>query len=194
MPSSSSYDTRYVTYTDEALRQMSVSGSGSSVYDNLVKALRHTHSEAMFRVLLAARQGYTDAQICDALRQGMPSVANSVSVEESLPDHLQKTLKPSESLPDHLQKTLKATLAADALVEALVAIPSDDWCRTWSAERTNMLRLTSKSVKAVVDKMRLPAVVRLNRSFWHTDDMDQDNRPVAKLRRILHDLAAMPAR
>jgi hypothetical protein len=176
MPSSSSYDTRYVTYTDEALRQMSVSGSGSSVYDNLVKALRHTHSEAMFRVLLAARQGYTDAQICDALRQGMPSVANSVSVEESLPDHLQKTLKPS--------------LAADALVEALVAIPSDDWCRTWSAERTNMLRLTSKSVKAVVDKMRLPAVVRLNRSFWHTDDMDQDNRPVAKLRRILHDLPA----
>ena len=181
MPSSSSYDTRYVTYTDEALRQMSVSGSGSSVYDNLVEALRNTHSEAMFRFLLAARKGYTDAQICEALRQGLPHVTNSGSLQDSLPHHLQKTLQPS-------------LLAADAFVQALVAIPSDDWCRTWAAEKTKMLRLTSKSVKAVVDKMRLPTAVRLNRSFWHTDDMDQDNRPVAKLRRILHDLAAMPAR
>lgn len=29
-----------------------------------------------------------------------------------------------------------------------------------------MLRMTSKSVKEVVDKMSLPAVVRLSRSFW----------------------------
>jgi hypothetical protein len=29
-----------------------------------------------------------------------------------------------------------------------------------------MLRRTSKRVKEVVDKMRLPAVVRLSRSFW----------------------------
>ncbi len=30
-----------------------------------------------------------------------------------------------------------------------------------------MLRRTSKRVKEVVDKMRLPAVVRLTRSFWN---------------------------
>ena len=30
-----------------------------------------------------------------------------------------------------------------------------------------MLRRTSKSVKEVVGNMRLPAVVRLSRSFWH---------------------------
>ena len=29
-----------------------------------------------------------------------------------------------------------------------------------------MLRRTSKKIKEVVDKMRLPAVVRLSRSFW----------------------------
>ncbi len=29
-----------------------------------------------------------------------------------------------------------------------------------------MLRRTSKRVKEVMDKMRLPAVVRLSRSFW----------------------------
>jgi hypothetical protein len=184
MPSSSQHDTRYVTYTDEALRQMSVPGSGSSVYENLVHALRITHSEAILRLLLAARQGYTDAQICDALRQGLPHVvANSGSLQDSLPHHL----APSPCGSFFLRGT-------DAFAQALVAIPSNDWCRTWAAEKTNMLRLTSKSVKAVVDKLRLPAVVRLNRTFWHTDDLDKDNTPVAKLRRILHDLAVMPAR
>jgi hypothetical protein len=37
---------------------------------------------------------------------------------------------------------------------------------TWAAGRTIMLRRTSKRVKEEVDKMRLPAVVRLRRSFW----------------------------
>ncbi len=34
------------------------------------------------------------------------------------------------------------------------------------AVRTILLRRTSNRVKVVVDKMRLPAVVRLSRSFW----------------------------
>jgi hypothetical protein len=50
------------------------------------------------------------------------------------------------------------------LAAALEAIP-EDWCRTWAAGRTIMLRRTSKRVKEVVDKMCLPAVVRLSRSF-----------------------------
>jgi Ran GTPase-activating protein (RanGAP) involved in mRNA processing and transport len=54
----------------------------------------------------------------------------------------------------------------------LEVIPAEDWCRTWPAERTIMLRRTSKRVKEAVDKMRLPVVVRLNRSFL---DKDKDN-------------------
>jgi len=38
---------------------------------------------------------------------------------------------------------------------------------TWAAGRTMMLRRTSKRVKEVVDKMRLPGVVRLSMSFWY---------------------------
>ena len=63
-------------------------------------------------------------------------------------------------------QTQPALLAAGVFAAALEAIPSDDWCRTWAAGRTIMLRSTSKKVKEVVDKMRLPAVVRLSRSFW----------------------------
>ncbi len=57
-------------------------------------------------------------------------------------------------------------LAADAFAAALDAVPAEDWCRTWAAGRTIMLRYTSKKVQEVVDKMRLPVVVRLSRSFW----------------------------
>jgi len=51
-------------------------------------------------------------------------------------------------------------------VAALGAVPAEDWCRTWAAGRTIMMRRTSKRVKEAVDKMHLPAVVRLSRSFW----------------------------
>jgi hypothetical protein len=57
-------------------------------------------------------------------------------------------------------------LAADYFAAALGALPAEDWSRTWAAGRTIMLRRTSKRVKEVVDKMRLPAVVRLSESFW----------------------------
>ena len=58
-------------------------------------------------------------------------------------------------------------LAADApFAAALDAVPAEDWCRTWAAGGTIMLRRTSKKVKEIVDTMRMPAVVRLSRSFW----------------------------
>ncbi len=31
---------------------------------------------------------------------------------------------------------------SDAFTAALVAIPADDWCRTWAADRTMLLRMT----------------------------------------------------
>jgi hypothetical protein len=42
----------------------------------------------------------------------------------------------------------------------------DARCKSWAAGRTIMLRRISKRVKEAVDKMRLPAGVRLSRSFW----------------------------
>jgi hypothetical protein len=54
-----------------------------------------------------------------------------------------------------------------------------------------MLRRTSKKVKEAVDKMRLPAVVRLSRSFW---DDARNGTKEAKLEFVLRQLAAMTAR
>ena len=62
--------------------------------------------------------------------------------------------------------TQPALLAADYFTAGLGDPPPDDWSRTWASGRTIMLRRTSKRVKEVVDKMRLPAVVRLSRIFW----------------------------
>jgi hypothetical protein len=81
-------------------------------------------------------------------------------------------------------------LAADAFVAALGAVPAEDWCRTWAAGRTIMLRKTSKNVKVVVDKMRLPAVVRLSRSFW--DDARNCTGGLQFVLRQLKELAAQP--
>jgi hypothetical protein len=51
-----------------------------------------------------------------------------------------------------------------------------------------MLRRTSKKVKEVVDKMRLPAVVRLRRSFWN----DARNDTAAeKLQLVMRQLTLM---
>lgn len=49
----------------------------------------------------------------------------------------------------------------------LSAVPDDDLYRTWSAERTIMLRRTSKRVKELIDMKRLPVVVCLNMRFWN---------------------------
>ena len=54
-----------------------------------------------------------------------------------------------------------------------------------------MLTRTSKRVKDAVDKMRLPAVVRLSRSFW---DGARNGTGEAKLELVLRQLAAMTAR
>ncbi len=55
-----------------------------------------------------------------------------------------------------------------------------------------MLRRTSKKVKKLVDKMRLPAVVRLSRSFWVWGDVR--NRTAAeKLQSVMRQLPLMTA-
>jgi hypothetical protein len=82
-------------------------------------------------------------------------------------------------------------LAADVFAAALEAIPADDWRRTWPAGRTIMLRRTSKRVKEEVDKMRLPAVVRLSRSFW---DDARNGTEKEKRQFVLRQLTGMSAR
>ena len=88
-------------------------------------------------------------------------------------------------------QTQPLLLAADApFAAALEAIPTEDWCRTWPAGRTIMLRRASKTVKEVVDKMRLPAVVRLRRSFW---DDTRNGTAVEKLQFVFRHITALTA-
>jgi len=56
---------------------------------------------------------------------------------------------------------LRWSLPPEYFLDTLAAVPAEDWCRTWAACRTIMLRRTSKMVQEQVDKMRLPAVVHL---------------------------------
>ncbi len=73
----------------------------------------------------------------------------------------------------------------NAFTAALETVPAEDWSRTWAAGRTIMLRRTSKRVKEVVDKMRLPAVVRLSWRFWAT--------PAEKLQFVMRQLPLITA-
>ena len=91
----------------------------------------------------------------------------------------------------HTTQTQPLVLAADAFVAALGTVPAEDWCRTWVAGRTIMLRRTSKRVKVVVDKMRMPAIVRLSRSF--SDDA-RNGTAAEKLHIVMRQLAVATAR
>jgi hypothetical protein len=66
--------------------------------------------------------------------------------------------------------------------------PPDDWSRTWAADMTTMLRRTSKRIKEEVDKMRLPAVVRLSMRFWAGD---RNGTAAEKLQFIISQLLAL---
>jgi len=124
------------------------------------------------------REGATDAEIADALRQGLPHFTVPASLHDRCagkqPEGTGTTEKGTQPAAQkkrtHTRRqatqTQPAKLAPDAFAAALGAIPHEDWCRTWAVGRTIMLRRTSKRVKEVVDKMRLPAVVRLSRRFW----------------------------
>ena len=86
--------------------------------------------------------------------------------------------------------TQPALLAPDAFATALRAVPPDDWCRTWAAGRTIILRRTSKRVKEVVDKMCPPAFVCLSRSFLANVAPEAVPR---KMKRIPEQLSLIPS-
>jgi hypothetical protein len=83
-------------------------------------------------------------------------------------------------------------LLADAFAAALEAIPAEDCLPAClPADRTIMLRMASKRVREVVDKARLPAVVRLSRSFW---DDARNCTAAEKLELVMRQLALATAR
>ena len=164
--------------------------------------LQHTKWEATRLFLMAARQGATEAQIADSLLQGLPDLTASlqdtrvVKQSEGTGTHTKQGKKEYDQEMSTLTTcqaptTQPALLAADVFAEALATIPAEDWCRTWAAGRTIMLRRTSNRVKEVVDKMRLPAVVRLSRSFW---DDARDGTAAEKLQVMMRQLAVATAR
>jgi Ran GTPase-activating protein (RanGAP) involved in mRNA processing and transport len=168
-----------------------------------LQVLHHTHREATLLFLMAVRQGATDAQIANALRQCLPHLTDPASVQDRRagkePEGTGTTWKGKQPAAQkkttrttsQAQPTQPALLAADSFAAALEAVPADDWCRTWAAGMTIMLRRTSKRVKEVVDKMRLPAVVCLSRSFWN----DARNGTEKEKRQfVLRQLKAMTAR
>jgi len=63
-----------------------------------------------------------------------------------------------------------------SFINTLEIIPSEDWCRTWPADRTIMLRMTSKRVKNAVDKIRPPTIISFNRSFWNNPNISTSKK------------------
>ena len=59
----------------------------------------------------------------------------------------------------------------------LSIVPPDDWNRTWAADRTIMLRMTSKRAKEAIENMKiLDTDVKINRKWWHTISTNADKK------------------
>lgn len=56
----------------------------------------------------------------------------------------------------------KGSRKGSLFAEILEIVPDTDWCSTWDASRTIMLRGTSKKVRDIIDKIRPPTDVILN--------------------------------
>jgi len=69
----------------------------------------------------------------------------------------------------------RVNLYSNAFAEALVTVPVDDWYRNWPADRTIMLSMTSKKIRDIINKMRIPAIVQLNWKFWNVSQNETDS-------------------
>ena len=50
--------------------------------------------------------------------------------------------------------------------EVLEIVPGTDWCNTWNASRTLILRQTSKEVRYLIYMIRPPIDVTVNMNYW----------------------------
>jgi hypothetical protein len=93
------------------------------------------------------------------------------------------------NLKNHHKATMYTySLCSNAFATALETVPDEDWGRTWTADRTIMLRKTSKKIKNIIDKMRLPADVRWSWRFWNDS---QNGTTEEKLNFIMKQLKQM---
>ena len=105
-----------------------------------------------------------------------PALSNRTSegVESALLESA--TMTQEVALESHLALSNRTSEGVEsALVATLVAVPAEDLYRTWPAERTMMIRLTSRRVLEVVDKLRMPAVVRLSKIFWEEEAINNND-------------------
>jgi hypothetical protein len=103
------------------------------------------------------------------------------------------TAKPTNEQPDDL--------SVDAFPAVLGSLPLELWeifimNSTWAADRTIMLRMTSKRVKELVDKMSPTVVVCWRRSFMEEEwyELRVNGTAAEKLLLVFRQLAVLSAR
>jgi len=138
---------------------------------------------------------------CGIQTKAMHGVSGRKRVYESADDEREEQDQRSGSASGGKSKTLRrpvapqSSLGADSFAAALETIPADDWGRTWAADRTMMLRMTSKRVKNAVDKLCPPAIVVLLSQQELLDKYQIYNaRPAFAARHILKQLEKMTSR
>jgi Ran GTPase-activating protein (RanGAP) involved in mRNA processing and transport len=79
--------------------------------------------------------------------------------------------------------------------EVIQIVPGVDWSTTWAANRTIMLRMTSKKIKKIIDKIRPPTEVILNMSFWsdicNGTASERDSRASEKIQLVAMQLISL---
>jgi hypothetical protein len=103
-----------------------------------LQALHHSHREATCLLLMAVREGATDAQIAHALRQSLPHRTDPASLQNRRagkePEGTGTSEKGTQSAAQtkrtrttsQAPTTQPALLAADGFAAALGALPPDD--------------------------------------------------------------------
>jgi hypothetical protein len=69
------------------------------------------------------------------------------------------------SQDDEQRKKARTTAKTASEPPPDLVVPTEDWVRTWTADKTIMLRMTSKGVKELLDKNRPPAG---KGAFWRS--------------------------
>ena len=131
----------------------------------------------------------------------MHGLSGRKRIYESADDEHEEQDQRSGSASGGKSKTLRrpvaqqSSLGANSFAEALETIPADDWGRTWAADRTMILRMTSKRVKDAVDKLCPPAIVVLLSQQELLDKYQIYNaRPEFAAKYILKQLEKMTSR
>jgi hypothetical protein len=77
--------------------------------------------------------------------------------------------------------------------EVLEVVPGTDWCSTWDAGNTNILRRTSKNVKNLVDKICPATDVVVNTNYWKDVHNGTSNEKIEFVKRKILSLATLGA-